>query len=121
MFPEPVNSVYEELHTFDDATARFCGLPRDKQRDSPQELRALVMRYVLAQIVGVDIKHRHFTMGPGQVLLEKQDMQATGSVMRASPASESMVPFSFVLLSDWLASGCLTSSLRALASLPKLA
>lgn len=100
---EPHDSVYQQLPTYEAATEKFYGLS-DLERDSIlAQLEALLNKHGLVQVVGVTIKHRHFTMPPGQVLLESQNAQAKESVMRPQSTSVPMIPFSFSLVDDqWM-------------------
>ena len=95
---KPDDSVYQRLPTYDIATEKFYGMPASEQEEILLKLRALVTRYELEQVVGVDIKHRHFEMLPRHVLLESQRVEAKESVMRPAAMSEPMTPFSFVLM-----------------------
>ncbi|CAE7367667.1 unnamed protein product [Symbiodinium microadriaticum] len=91
-------SLVLRLPTYDIATEKFYGMPASEQEEILLQLRALVTRYELEQVVGVDIKHRHFEMLPRHVLLESQRVEAKESVMRPAAMSEPMTPFSFVLM-----------------------
>jgi len=95
---EPDDSVYARLPEYDYATDKFfLGLAADNRMGVLQEVRELIERHGLEEVVAVDLKHRHFQMPSGHVLLEERHIEAQESVMKAAPFTVPMIPFAFVL------------------------
>lgn len=88
----------DDLIYFDAATKKFYGLPDTQRKEILQQADGVFTRHGLEQAVSVTITHRHFTIQHGQVLLERQNVQAKESAMRPESASVPMIPFSFALI-----------------------
>jgi len=94
----PGSSCYEQLPHFDDATAKFYSCPGSEREKLLAELRCLVERFGLEDVVAVDLKHKHFRMPPGHVLYEEPDVDSMESLMKPVPMELKMVPFSFAFV-----------------------
>eukprot|EP00971_Amphidinium_carterae_P314244 6246418-Amphidinium_carterae.1 len=60
----------------------------------------IVGRHGLQEIVGIDIKHKHFEMPIDHCLLEVQDVQARESFMKPALHTVPKVPFAYKLAGD---------------------
>lgn len=95
---EPSSCVYEKLPDYDDATSIFYGISENRRQTILHELEVAVKAWQLEETVAIDIKHKHFEMPPGCVLVEEQRIQEQCSVMKPALPHEFhtlVTPFAF--------------------------
>jgi len=92
-------SVYESIPSFGDATTKFFGLPEGTRTSLFNDFRTMVDKFDLQDIVGIDIKHKHFNMPDGHVLCEEPFFTEGKSIMKPESLDNmsAMVPFNFAL------------------------
>jgi len=100
------SSVYSRLPSYEDVTCKFFGMDASLREHVLRECEELVRGHELQDIVGIDIKHKHFGMPQGHLLCEKQDVESKLSVMAPIVPEEftgSLTPFAFAFSDgQWL-------------------
>lgn len=93
------SSVYESIPSFEAATGKFFALPAGTRDPLMRNLLAMLQEFGLQDIVGIDIKHKHFNMPEGHVLCEEQWLSEAKSIMKPARLDNisAMVPFNFAL------------------------
>lgn len=97
---ESSTDFFQQLPAFEDATERFDDMPAEHRRFVLDRCGEVIMKHGLENLVGIDLKHRHFDLDEGTVLVETQVHEDHRSVMKPiSRASLEMgaTPFSFML------------------------
>jgi len=90
--------VYSSLPSFEDATCQFFSKGAPEREQVLRECKELVCAHQLQNIVGVDIKHKHYDMPQGHLLCEKQNVELKQSVMAPIVPEEitgGLTPFAF--------------------------
>jgi len=77
---------YAQLPSFEDATKAFAALTSREELLGACE--ALVRLHGLGNLVGIDIKHKHFDLPTGTVLVERQYVAEASAVMKPEASSD---------------------------------
>lgn len=100
---DPRAPAYSYLPDYDDAVASFFGLPEQYQSEILGDCQALIQKHSLHEVVAIDLKHKHFDLDEGHVLVEKQITEPPCSTMAPTLVDEfkeTVTPFSFALVDD---------------------
>jgi hypothetical protein len=81
-------SSYAQLPIFEDAIEAFAALTSREALLSGCE--TLVRVHGLGDIVGVDIKHKHFDLPTGALLVERQNIAGLSAVMKPETTSDAI-------------------------------
>ena len=79
-------SSYARLPIFEDAIEAFAALTTREALLSSCE--ALVRSHGLGDVVGVDVKHKHFDLPTGTLLVERQNVSDASAVMKPEASSD---------------------------------
>lgn len=96
----PTESGFQLLADYEQATDEWFGMDQCKRDTLLSEIKTILERFDLQDHVGIDLKHKHFNMPAGHVLVEQCKHDC--SIMQPKPLpsdgeAHGLTPFSFIL------------------------